>query len=70
MIQLATGGFAVYSLYGVKETNTSEIDGQSEARMQSNMQRRVGEMQYESLVADLQGRADIIYLKTEDEQTQ
>jgi peptidyl-prolyl cis-trans isomerase D len=68
MIQLASGGFAVYSLYHVKEAGTDEIDEMSKARLESNMQQRLGRMQYESLVADLESRADITYLKTVDEE--
>jgi peptidyl-prolyl cis-trans isomerase D len=68
MIQLATGGFAVYELHGVKEADASEMDAPSKARMKGNMQQHVGRMQYESLVADLESRADITYLKAAGEE--
>jgi len=72
MIQLASGGFALYNLYGVKEADADAFNAATKARMEDNMRQRLGKMQYESLVADLESRADITYLKssTQEEQTQ
>jgi len=70
IIQLATGGFAVYNLNKVKEASPDEINTAVRDRMQNSLRQRLGRMQYESLVADLESRADITYYKSADEEPQ
>jgi peptidyl-prolyl cis-trans isomerase D len=70
MIQLAGGGFAVYNLNKVKEADPASIKAAVKERVKSNLRQRLGQMQYDNLVTDLESRADITYYKAEDREEQ
>lgn len=61
VIQLATGGFAVYSLYGVKDASSEQMKATLQEQLKNNLRLRLGRVQYDRLAADLESRADISY---------
>jgi peptidyl-prolyl cis-trans isomerase D len=68
MIQLATGDFAVYNLYAVNDVPADKISATLKNQLKNNLRQRLGRAQYGHLVADLEARADISYLKSDEEE--